>query len=1261
MIINIRQTSIIFFLIVFVLPCISIQVYASQQSIHPPHNIYDESQGRWIVGGTVEGWVRDSLKKGLSDVCITAFSSPCGKIRQQIVSTRSNGFFRFSGLAPQIYYLYADASCRSPQNLINSWWNGETGTSDCKKAMSLTIQDGEKKSHINFMLSSGKNIKGKVINQNGQPITDICVAATDFCAKHWYSGTHSDFNGQFSLMGLSANVYYLHINPNCSDNKYITESIWWAGGNLVTSDCQKAVSIAVNKLSMVSDINFQINVKPEVRGRVFNVHKKPIANVCINLKHYCEDEWFGSAYTDENGTFSFSNLPEGTFYLETSASCQNPQKYIDAWWNMQGGHSSCKNAEPINLTAPGQSYDFTLKAGNIIQGQVFKKNKIPIANVCVIASSQCRTVWYGQSITNEMGHYSLIVPDGTYYLLTDSTCDSQNHYVDQWWDGQSGAIDCQEASGIQVQNNQIKSHVDFKLSSGGILMGQILSNEKKPLADTCILVSRDCNQPAMIALQSNSEGQFKQKLLPGKYYIRTDFSCKRNSFLKKKQHIDSSLKPNVYMDQWWHSSMSVSKCHESEPIHIHKGKTSESINFVLSSGGGVSGRVMSLEGNVLSGIIINIYDQSGQTILFSTKSKTNGLFNLMIPSGSYLLRAQPSQNRKPLFYIDQWWNGKNGSLHAQGARQVLVQDNQIQKNIFFKLHKGGAVTGMVFSPGHNPIDDVRIIASDPQKDVTWSFSRSNKYGQYVISGLPEGLQNLRFDPVSASPHIMFHWTHGAVTEHTVNIEPGKIKHIEPFILPKGGAISGSIFTQEGEPIPDVCAVAVQNCGNIYFGQAITNAKGQYLIKGLPAGDYYVQTNISCKELSGDYIDMYWREPQGTPVCKKAHKIQVQKKYTTSEINFSLSKDIAFIGSVLNNSGDPIENVCVVVSDHCGKEWAGEALSDKNGKFMITGITPGSYFLHTEVSCYEDQPYSDQWWNSIENTPDCEAAELIKLTNANMKKPVHFVLPSQSEQVSGTESNTHLADGHFDEIFENGKIIINIKDGLLDLIVEGVPLENVLQTISRYTGIKVLLFGTLKEKIFFDKRQSKLDDILLDLINGRAGHIFIYSPDRLMTSYIFSKDGQLKPTALSANTGATPFSVDIKKPLNIMKLEEIEDILNSPDRVEEKIHTLGELIGYFDSQNALNLLKVSLNDTDEEVRMMAISVMNDLKDNHLAVDNLTQSLDRDMSPAVRALAAEALGEIGDKRAVQPLMNAINDPDAGVRDTIRRALKAIQGKP
>lgn len=1234
-------------------------LYVCVPQIYAQSTIYDDSQGRWITGGTLTGTVRDAQNKFLAQVCIYAFSAPCGSTRLKSMTTNADGTFKLSGLIPQSYYLFADASCQIPQNLVNVWWNGDNGTTKCHKAASVSIHKGETKSHINFTLTSGKKIMGQVIDQNGDSIPDVCIAATSHCAKQWFSGAQTNIDGQFIIQGLEANLFYLQINPNCSFNHHIKHTLWWAGSSQTTSNCQDAVSVSANNVQHISDIVFQIPIRPALQGHVLSMTQTPIVHACVNIKRLCENEWIDSALTDSQGFFSFDRIPQGDYYLQTSVSCQTPQKYMDFWWNSNGGDVFCKNAEAIH--ANSEPHDFTLHTGNMIQGFVYDQHHHPLPNICVKAGRTCQQTNDRKTITNEKGQYHFIVPDGQYFLRTDGTCDSQNYYVDLWWNSRKGALSCHDSQSIQVSNNQTQKQVNFFLKAGGMMTGSVLSHEKKPIQGACISIKRGCDESIVAIDQTDNFGHFSKVLPQGTYYVKTDYACTIHHQAQKKSEINKAKTKQVFMDQWWQKSQGATLCLEADPVIIRSGETYRSVDFILSPGGIISGRVMSVDRMAIENILIFVYDESGQRVISSTHTQSNGLFRLMLPSGSYLIRAMPSKNRKLICYIDQWWDERSGSIHVQGAKKLVVKDNQHRKHILFTLQKGGAATGMVFTPEETPLENIRIIASDPRKEIIWADSITNQYGQFIITGIPEGLQTLHFDPKSGPPHFLSHWTLGAVTEHQVNIVPEKIKHVPALILPEGGAISGKISTRGNEPLVDVCVTAVQKCGDICFGQAKTNEQGKYMIKGLPSGSYYVQTNISCKDFPGDYIDMYWRKNGGTPICKKATLIHVQKKHTTKHIDFSLSKDISFVGQITDISGMPIENVCVVISDQCAHEWAGEAISDHQGEFVVTGLSPGVYYVHTEASCYQDQPYVDHWWHSLKPVLACESAEPIEVVNSNMKVPIHFELPEQTDEVSEPDSQAKLIDGQHVEKVEGGKVVINIHDNLLDIVVEGVALENVLKIIAKYTGIKVLLFGTLKDKIYFNKKQSKLDEILLDLINGRAGHIFIYSPNRLMTSYIFSKDGQLKAKTLSSNTPIdTPFQLDLDKPMRVMLPTEIEDVLNAKGRVEEKIHTLGALIGYFDSENALNLLKISLNDSDEEVRMMAISVMNDLKENHLAVNDLTNSLGKDMSPAVRALAAEALGEIGDKRAVRPLMDALNDRDAGVRDTVRRALQNIQGR-
>lgn len=89
--------------------------------------------------------------------------------------------------------------------------------------------------------------------------------------------------------------------------------------------------------------------------------------------------------------------------------------------------------------------------------------------------------------------------------------------------------------------------------------------------------------------------------------------------------------------------------------------------------------------------------------------------------------------------------------------------------------------------------------------------------------------------------------------------------------------------------------------------------------------------------------------------------------------------------------------------------------------------------------------------------------------------------------------------------------------------------------------------------------------------------------------------------------------------------------------------------------ALPLLSFALNDKNVEVRIVVIKVLDDLDDIN-AVNFLAKAL-KDEDPQVRRLAARALRKTGLASAVEPLSEALKDIDPQVRNIAYRALQWV----
>jgi diguanylate cyclase (GGDEF)-like protein len=101
-----------------------------------------------------------------------------------------------------------------------------------------------------------------------------------------------------------------------------------------------------------------------------------------------------------------------------------------------------------------------------------------------------------------------------------------------------------------------------------------------------------------------------------------------------------------------------------------------------------------------------------------------------------------------------------------------------------------------------------------------------------------------------------------------------------------------------------------------------------------------------------------------------------------------------------------------------------------------------------------------------------------------------------------------------------------------------------------------------------------------------------------------------------------------------------------------------LLGKIKNERAVEAVIQALKDEDEVVRMKAAEILGKQK-NEQAVEPLIQSL-RDIDWGVREKATEALGEIKDVRAVEALIKTLDDRNTGVRLKASSSLRKI-GKP
>ncbi len=110
---------------------------------------------------------------------------------------------------------------------------------------------------------------------------------------------------------------------------------------------------------------------------------------------------------------------------------------------------------------------------------------------------------------------------------------------------------------------------------------------------------------------------------------------------------------------------------------------------------------------------------------------------------------------------------------------------------------------------------------------------------------------------------------------------------------------------------------------------------------------------------------------------------------------------------------------------------------------------------------------------------------------------------------------------------------------------------------------------------------------------------------------------------------------------------------------EKIKLMDEVKKYISEPAVVDkICTLLVEDEDRFVRIKATELLEEVNGNERVVSALIKALREDEDAFVRGFSAKALGRVGTPAAIQPLEEAVNDPDGFVRDFAAGSLKVLQ---
>ena len=310
--------------------------------------------------------------------------------------------------------------------------------------------------------------------------------------------------------------------------------------------------------------------------------------------------------------------------------------------------------------------------------------------------------------------------------------------------------------------------------------------------------------------------------------------------------------------------------------------------------------------------------------------------------GAYQLNQEDHLNYLSQRYGDAANPEANRASVAMGGTteidDELEEGAQISGKMINATTKVGANTGVC-------VED--LSAPDPRLAKT--CARTVSGGEYSISELPAGTYRVVFsDGLPAYYFLQYYHNKPTMTgAELVSLTPGSsLSEIDAELTensqPEDGAIAGEVTdssTRDAIQGIEVCAYdrggeePVEVC-------ATTDSSGEYLLEGLPSGQYAVEMSPSIGSMQ-DYLTQYY--DTGTSP-EEAKAVIVENGEITPGINGQLDQGGRISGTVTDSSTGLDVKGALVCAFAVSKEEAVCTITGSNGEYVSPPLPSGAYKL-----------------------------------------------------------------------------------------------------------------------------------------------------------------------------------------------------------------------------------------------------------------------------------------------------------------------------
>lgn len=714
-------------------------------------------------------------------------------------------------------------------------------------------------------------------------------------------------------------------------------------------------------------------------GRVSSQSGAFLPNVFIDI--YDEQgDWFDFTVTDANGRYQLANLGEGVFYVHTDTL----GNYADEWYDNVPGASDraffdplAAGATPIDvaITATVTEINAVLEPAASVLGSVQADGGGAITNVYVDTYLPDGTR-FRSALTAEDGTYVIDgLPGGMYAVRTDTI----GAYKDEWHD-QTDAFDGvspQDAgvAPLTVAAGATIGGIAFSLSPGGSLEGAVRTDTGSAVPGAFV----DLYDPGGARLEfdrTDANGVFRLAGLPaGTYHLATDTL-------------------GSYIDLWYEQKIILHPgqplLDAADPIVLPEQGAIANLLFTLEAGAEIAGRVETEEGAPVPDAFVDAF--LDDSFFDYAITAADGAFRVpALPDGVYYLKTYTFGELMDEWYEDHVVYDIRDPI-GDGADPLVVAGGVSVTGLVLRLQRGAEILGRVTETGGSPVTNVYVDLYSNTGDRLF-YTRNDAAGEYRLGGLPANTYYLRTDAVASfvdewfDDRIVFHPKDPAADQAAPLTVSGtnRLENTD-LVLARGGAISGAVTGPGGDPVRSGWVEAFY--GNVYYDLVGIDTNGAYQVAGLPAGVYYLQTDVNADLVNEWYEDVYIFR-QGLPEEDGATAIPLGAEQNMSGVNFELGYGGNIEGVVRNEDGPLLADVFVDLYD-AQERFYDFALTLQDGSFLLELLPPGVWYAGTDTF----GEYTDEWYDDVVRDlgdPIDDGATPLDLEDGVALVGVNFVL------------------------------------------------------------------------------------------------------------------------------------------------------------------------------------------------------------------------------------------------------------------------------